>query len=268
MLVLIFVLGLIFGSFISALSYRLPLNKDFVKDRSRCPKCKNVIAWYDNIPFFSYLLLKGKCRNCHKHISLRYPLTEVITSLIFAKLFLITTECNSLNSWIAGSPVCLLNKYFSGYALPYLYFISIILITIFIIDLEKKLILDQLVFSGIAVTTLVLVFISPNVLYLNFFSAFAAALFLLFLNLITKGKGMGLGDVKFALLIGLIIGGKYTLIWMFLSFLIGAIVGLILIFFKKAEIGRKIPFAPFMVISFYLTLIIGGPILTIFFPFL
>ncbi|MDP3994359.1 MAG: A24 family peptidase, partial [bacterium] len=89
-------------------------------------------------------------------------------------------------------------------------------------------------------------------------SGFISAFFLLLLHLITKGKGMGLGDVKFAILGGLVLGWPYFVVWLFLSFIIGAVAGIVLILAKKASFGKKIPFGPYLVISFWLTMIYGN----------
>jgi leader peptidase (prepilin peptidase)/N-methyltransferase len=105
-----------------------------------------------------------------------------------------------------------------------------------------------------------LIFINPDYSYVNILLSFAGAAFLLLLHLITRGKGMGLGDVKLALLGGLVLGWPSTLIWMMLSFIIGAIVGLILILLKKAEFGKHIAFGPFLVASFFIALLFGNRI--------
>src|SRR5258708_17197299 len=84
MILLLFVLGLIIGSFLGALSYRLPRNMSISKGRSICPNCKHQIAWFDNIPLLSYVILLGKCRNCHKKISWREPAIELATGITFA----------------------------------------------------------------------------------------------------------------------------------------------------------------------------------------
>ena len=210
--------------------------------RSFCPKCKNKISWFDNIPLVSYLLLAGRCRSCQKKISLRYPLIELTTTLGFIAV-----------------------SYFN-YPV-YFYFLIPILICIFVIDLEHQFIPDGLVFLGIIVCFLFFllspvpyreVASSAYPLFANFLSGFVSAFFLLVLHLITKGKGMGLGDVKLAILGGLILGWPYFVVWLFLSFIFGAFIGIVLILLKKASFGKKIPFGPYLVVSFWLTMIYGN----------
>ena len=225
--------GLVLGSFISAYSYRVPRLVSWVRGRSFCPKCKNRISWFDNIPLVSYLVLLGRCRSCKKKISLRYPLIELTTALGFVAV-----------------------SYFN-YPV-YFYFLVPLLICIFVIDLENQFIPDGLVFFGIVLTFFYFILIDKNTIYLNLLSGFTPAFFLLFLHLVTRGKGMGLGDVKLAILGGLVLGWPYFVVWLFLSFIIGAVVGIVLIFAKKASFGKKIPFGPYLVISFWLTMICGN----------
>ena len=230
---LFLLIGLAVGSFVSAYSYRVPRSISWVRGRSFCPGCKKKISWFDNIPLISYLLLLGRCRSCRKKISPRYPLIELTTALSFVAV-----------------------SYFN-YPV-YFYFLIPILICIFVIDLEHQFIPDGLVFFGIVLTFFYFILVDKNTIYLNLLSGFISALFLLILHLITKGKGMGLGDVKFAILGGLVLGWPYFVVWLFLSFVIGAFVGVILILFKKARFGKKIPFGPYLVVSLWITIIYGN----------
>jgi len=263
--ILIIIFGLIVGSFISALTYRLPRGISITFGRSFCPHCKKKISWYDNIPLLSFLLLKGKCRNCKKLISKRYPLIEITTALIFILLFFLVNNCPSLAQ---QDIICDLPIIFAKWTLPYLLLISVSLISIFIIDFEERIIPDGLVFFNFALTLFVLILSSKESLFINIWTAFAASLFFLILHLITAGRGMGLGDVKLALFGGLFFGWPHTLIWLYLSVLIGALVGIILIFMKKAKFGKQIAFGPFLVISFFITLIWGNYLHKLFFFYL
>lgn len=249
-------LGLIFGSFISALSFRTVNGISIFKGRSFCPKCKKTISWKDNIPVFSFFFLKGRSRCCKKMISLRYPLIEFLTTLVF---FLIASVF--INSQITTNPIFVWKDLIGFATLPYLLFVSVSLIVVLVTDLEHKLILDKFVFIPLALTLFLILFFNPDYSYANFFLAFASASFLLIINFLTKGKGMGLGDVKLALLPPLILGWPYTLIWFFLSFIIGAVVGVLLLFVGKARFGKQIPFGPFLVLSFFIVLFWGEKLL-------
>lgn len=229
--------GLVFGSGISCLTWRIPKAKTIFWDRSICPKCKTKISLFDNIPLISYLILGAKCRNCKKQISARYPLIELTSMIGFLSLF-----------WV-----------FKSFPLPYLltvYALFLVTLTIFIIDLERQIIPDNLVFILFLLFILKSYFLNPNsenILWDNIFSGFVASLFLLLIHLITRGKGMGLGDVKLAIPLGFLLGAIPTYYFMFYSFLTGAIVGIILILAKKASFGQRIAFGPFMIIGFWIS---------------
>ncbi len=250
-IVLLFVFGLLVGSFLSSLTYRYPREEKVSSGRSFCPICKKTIAWHDNIPLLSYIVLKGRCRNCDDKISLRYPLIELSTALsfVFVGWFLVTG-----------------NAYYIGHfwTLPYLLFLFTVLIAIFVIDLEHKIIPDSLVYS-IFIATLVVLFITSTPLYPHLLAAFGAATFLLLLHLLTGGRGMGLGDVKFALAGGLILA-NLVIVWMFISFLLGAIVGLLLIVLGKAKFGKEIPFGPFLIIGLIVAMFFGTTIQNVLLP--
>lgn len=219
--VFILLVGLVLGSFVNVLVWRIPKGLTLL-GRSFCPNCQRKISWFDNIPLFSFVLLGGKCRNCRKKISLRYPLIELLFGILAILLYL---------------------KF--GLTLEFILYLllSIILVSIFVIDLMHQIIPDELVFAGIVMSVLF------NLSFGNLFSGFLAASFLLIIHLITKGKGMGLGDVKFAVLGGIIVGLNGVFHWLVLSFLTGAIAGCILILTKKSDLKSKIAFGPFLIIA-------------------
>jgi prepilin signal peptidase PulO-like enzyme (type II secretory pathway) len=229
--VVFFIFGLIFGSFITALSYRYPRKISNIRGRSFCDNCKKQIAWYDNIPLFSYIILGGKCRNCKSKISLRYPAIELATGIGFALI---------------------------GFQILPLILFSLLEI-IFIIDLENKMIPDLFIFLGILAS----IFNSQFTIYNTVLAGLLCATFLLLIHIATKGLGMGLGDVKFAVLGGMIVGLPLSPIWLGMAFLTGAAIGIILILGKKAGLKSKIAFGPFLVISIPITLLWGQKIINI-----
>jgi len=243
---ILILLGLVFGSFLSAITYRIPREIDFVKGRSMCPKCNKTIAWYDNIPLISYLILRGKCRNCKTKISIRYPLIEFSTVIIFVALFAAQIQGQSLQDVVL--------------AYVYSIIIALILEAIFIIDFEQQIIPDSLVFAGIVVYILHFIITGSSLLFPNLIAGFLSSILLLILHLITKGRGMGLGDVKFAVLGGLLVGINLFYIWLMLAFLTGASLGIILILGKKAGLKSQIAFGPFLIIAIPLTLLYGEKI--------
>jgi leader peptidase (prepilin peptidase)/N-methyltransferase len=239
MLAIIFILGLLFGSFAAALSYRLPRGESIAKGRSKCPQCHKEIAWFDNIPLFSYLALRGKCRHCHKKISIRYPIIELGTAVVFVLTYVLNTK----------------------YIIPYLSWpialiFAFIFVVIFIIDWEQQIIPDELVFIALGVVFVVFLLTDYDKIFLHFFAGFASSLFLLLINLLTRGRGMGLGDVKLAIVMGTILG-IYSINWMLVSFVVGGITGLTLIIAGRAKMADKIAFGPFLIAGFFVTLF-GG----------
>jgi leader peptidase (prepilin peptidase)/N-methyltransferase len=254
---LLILVGLVLGSFLSVVTWRIPRARKFVLGRSRCPKCGSVIAWYDNIPLVSYVVLAGKCRVCKKRISLRYPALEAVSALGFVAIYGILSSCGTY-------PICSWSKVLGFWgAFVFLSLILLVVIAVFVIDLENRLIPDPLVFIGLSVTFLALILGKGSSFYLSAFSAFFTALLLLLVNLFTKGKGMGLGDVKFALLGGAFFGWPMGLIWLFIAFLTGAGVAIILILLGFAKKKDKIAFGPFLAISFVITGVLGQQILNL-----
>lgn len=226
MYLIIFILGLTVGSFIAALTYRLPRNISISKGFSYCDSCKKPIFWYENIPIVSYLLLLGRCSGCGKKISARYPVIELSTGLLFVY---------SYHLYAANLVL-----------LVYVVFLIFILTTIFVIDLENQYIPDTLVFYGIAGAVIYNLSINESAFLSNLLSGFVSASFLLVLHLLTRGRGMGLGDVKFAVFGGIVVGLNNLFLWFLISFVSGAVVGIILILLKEARIKDKIPFGPFL----------------------
>ena len=211
--VFIFLLGLAVGSFLNVVICRLENKEPIIFGRSHCPKCGAVLKWFDLIPLLSFLLQRGRCRYCHKKISFQYPMVEIFTGAIFLLIF---------------------NFQFSIFNL----LIACFLIIIFVYDLKHYIIPDKVIFPAIL---LALVFNWSNIL-----SAVLASGFFLSLVLVSKGKWLGLGDVKLAALMGLILGWPNILLALFLSFLSGAIVGLGLIALGRKSIKSQIPFGPFL----------------------
>jgi prepilin signal peptidase PulO-like enzyme (type II secretory pathway) len=251
-IVFVFVLGLVIGSFIGAYTYRWPKGISIKKGRSFCPKCKSKVGWYDNIPLFSYFLLQGKCRNCAKKISLRYPIIEFSTALLLITVYYF--YCKAL---------------LGAWTLPYLLVITSALIIIFVIDLENKLIPDEVTFFILSLSSLALLLSSNDNFYHVFFNAFLTSFFFLFLNFVTKGKGMGLGDVKLVLALSLVFHDWHLLVvWIFSSFVIGAFIGVLLIMIGKANWGKQIPFGPFLILAFFITIFWGNTLSNLLLPYL
>ena len=242
-------LSLSIGSFLGAFTYRYEKGESITKGRSKCPNCKRTIRAIDNIPVISYLLLGGKCRDCGKNISPRYIAIELSTAMLLFVLGFFVKNCSGT------SPLCTLaGQGFIGYLS--IGILAFICISIFVVDFEQMVIPDVFTFFGIFVFTFPLLF-SHELFFLRLAGGFIASLFLLLLHLGTGGKGMGLGDVKFAILGGLVLGIKLVVQWFFIAFLLGGVVGVLLLLTKKSKIGKQIPFGPFLVVALFVTFILG-----------
>lgn len=246
----LFFLGLAVGSFLNVLIYRLP--KDLsIFGRSFCPHCKKKIAWHDNIPLISFILLKGKCRHCRFPISLQYPVVEFLTGSLFVLAFFFFGIKNNESR--------IMDLVTVGYYL----FIFSGLIAIFFTDLKYGIIPDKIVYSLVVLSLVYLLMIHNSLFIIHILSSIGAFLSLLFLFLVTRGRGMGFGDVKLAFLMGLFLGFPKIVVALYLAFLTGAVVSLILVLWgKKKFSGGTVPFGPFLVlgtlISFFLGDLIWG----------
>jgi len=189
-------LGLAIGSFVSVVTYRIPKNLGFVKGRSFCDKCKKELKWYENIPLFSFLYNKGTSKCCKRKISIRYPLLEIVSVIAILMLS------------------------------PFNYLLFVALLSIFVIDLENQFIPDEL-------SWLVLFLGLFNSDLTSFFAGFLFGLVFLFLHLVTKGHGMGLGDVKLAIPLGLLLGLDKGLYWIMVSFILGGLVAFFLLLLRR-----------------------------------
>lgn len=244
-----FLLGLVVGSFLNVVIYRLPRGLNFVKGRSFCPNCRKTIAWYDNLPLFSFIVLRGKCRRCHSPISLRYPVVELLTGIV--TVLILNFKFEILNQFLIFN--------FKNLIETFLYLVFVwALIAIFFIDLEHQIIPDETIFP---VITLFLVFSLINnyqLLITNYLpSAIGAFMFLFLVWAITKGRGMGFGDVKLAFLMGLSLGFPKIILAFYIAFLTGALVGVILVLARKKKFGQQIAFGPFLVLGVIVALIWG-----------
>lgn len=238
MLAFYFFIGLAVGSFLNSVIYRLEKKESIVKARSYCPYCKKTLFWFELIPLMSFILQRGRCRSCHKKISWQYPLVELATGALFALIF---------------------NYQFSiiNFQLVFWFFIVSCLIIIFVYDLKHYIIPNEIVYSGIILTFLYqLQFSIINYQFsINFqfpifnylLAGLIAGAFFLTIILISKGKWMGMGDVKLAVFMGLVLGWPDILVALFLAFLGGAFVSVILIISKKKTLKSEVPFGPFLV---------------------
>jgi leader peptidase (prepilin peptidase)/N-methyltransferase len=248
----VFVFGTIIGSFLNVCIYRLPLGRSIVRGRSACPFCEHSIRWVDNVPLISFLVLRGKCRDCARPISVRYFLVELITALSVTGLL----------------------YYFSLGPQFFIYsFFTCALIVITFIDMEYQEIPDVITIPGIFIgMVLMTVFrLDSSGAYVRSFLnsvlgvlAGGGSMFLLgyFGEKIFRKEALGGGDVKLMGMIGALLGWKLVLLTFFLSPMFGSCVGIFMkIRFKK----EVIPYGPYLSLGALVSLLYGERILQYFF---
>ena len=252
----LFAFGSMIGSFLNVLIYRTVHNENYVRGRSHCPNCQVMIAWYDNIPLVSFVLLGGKCRHCTKPISKMYPIVEAMTGALFVWWGMIGFAFFQLTS----TPLMVLQPLFW-------LLVGIGLIVVFFADIRYMEIPDEAVIgltllASLYRTLLWKLGIMPMQDYLfTLYGALGVAGFFWLLWLGTKRKGIGFGDVKFAFPFGLILGFPNVLVGLLLAFVLGAVVGVSLVLAGKTQMGARLPFGPFLVTSAVITLLFGDLIL-------
>jgi leader peptidase (prepilin peptidase)/N-methyltransferase len=242
--ILIFILGLIAGSFSNVCIYRIPRNESIIYPGSHCPKCSTTLRPKDNIPLLSYIILKGRCRNCGSRISIQYPVVEFLTGIIYIFIFLIY-----------------------GLTLQSLIYIilSSALIIIAFIDLNEQVIPDVISLPGV-VAGLVVSFFVPYISSLSSLLGIIAGggtilIIALIGTIIFKKEAMGGGDVKLTAMVGAFLGWKYVILALFLGFFLGAVAGIFLILSKIKSREDMIPFGPFIVLGSLITILCGEKIL-------
>jgi leader peptidase (prepilin peptidase)/N-methyltransferase len=244
---IVFLFGLIVGSFLNCVIYRLGEKKSFLKGRSFCPNCGHVLNWKDLIPIFSFLILRGKCRYCGKKISLQYPLVELFTGILFlATFYHLRDQLFSLQGI---------------FTLFYYWTILSSLIVIFVYDLKNYLIEEKIVYFSILVCLIFNLIFSISEIKNKILSSLFLGLFFLSIVLISKEKWMGIGDAKLGALIGIFLGWPKIIPALFFSFFVGSIFGIFLIILKKKSLKSEIPFAPFLVSGTIFSLFFGEKVI-------
>ena len=248
-LILTPILGLLVGSFLNVVIYRLPNGMSLATPASHCPKCNQPIKWYDNIPLLSYIILRGKCRNCGEKISIRYPFVELLNCILWTLCMLLFTN------FII--PTFELNWFrFIGYAIA-----CSSLICIFFCDLDKMEIPEVLQLV-ILLCGLVLLLDNPTQenIMLKVFGFIGAGLLFYLVNLlfkvIKKRDGLGFGDIELVAVAGLLLGGYKMLFALLITCVGGGIILIILSLIKKTK-DKEYPFATFLVTGILIAMFVG-----------
>lgn len=241
---IVFIIGLLMGSFYNVCIYRIPREESIAFPPSHCTSCGTKLIWMDLIPVISYIFIKGKCRYCHEKISPKYPLVELLTGFIFLVLFV-----KFQLSWT-----------FAAYTI-----LSSILIIATLIDLKYQIIPDGLVIVG-AIAGIILSISGLSGDWLNSLIGMliGGGTFLLVAILsvlILKKEGMGGGDIKLMGMIGLFAGWKLTALSILLSIYLGGIIGGCLLLFRIKKRGDHIPYGPFIAIGTFIAILYGNEII-------
>lgn len=233
------VLGAVFGSFLNVVAYRLPRSESLVRPASRCPACATPIRPYDNIPVLSWLLLRGRCRNCSEHISARYPLVEALTAAL------------CVGAVLAGGGTAKVALHVA---------LILLLVPIALIDLEHRIIPNKLTALGAVLALGLGLGLDASGEPQRLIAGAVAGGALLLAALAYPG-GMGMGDVKLAAVLGLFLG-KDVAPAMLIALIGGVLVGAIVIARKGAAEGRKtaVPFGPFLALGATVAVFAGDPL--------
>jgi leader peptidase (prepilin peptidase)/N-methyltransferase len=231
--------GLLLGSFLNVVAYRLPRGESLAVPASRCPGCDTPIRPYDNVPVLSWLLLRGRCRSCGTSIAWRYPLVELATALLLALTVVVIGPHEDV--WLGLAFVLLL-------------------VPVTVIDIDFRIIPNKLMIAGTVAAPAILALTAREDIPEHLIAAVAAGGFLL-VALLAYPSGMGMGDVKLAFVMGLFLGRDVG-VAMLVALVAGSVVGIAIVARKGAQEGRKtaIPFGPFLALGGVAGLLAGDPV--------
>lgn len=247
MYLIIFIYGLLIGSFLNVCIYRIPREESIIFPSSHCPSCETSLKVYDLVPLFSYIFQRGKCRYCMEKISLQYPIIEILNAVMYIVTYI---------------------KF--GFTLEFFFYAIIIsiLIVVTIVDLRNMIIPDILVIliliSGALYKLISYILYKSSPELLNSLGGLVLAGGLFLIIVIVSRGGMGGGDVTLIGSLGFILGIKFILLNIFLSFILGAIISIFLLVTKIKTRKDPIPFGPFIVLAFFITVFWGECIINLY----
>jgi len=237
----LFGFGLAIGSFVNCLVWRTYNNISVATGRSRCVHCGRFLAWYENIPVFSYIFLKGTCRMCHKPIPAHYPAVELLGGLIFLVVGWLNKNYAAFSEW---------------HLVRDLVFVSILAI-VFLYDLLYQIIMTKLVWFGAAVGVFFNIFIFHQDIYKLLIGLAVGGGFFLLQYIISRGRWIGGGDVRLGVMMGIWLGWPNILAALFFSYMLGLVVSIPLLIFKNKQWSSAIPFGTFLAVGTFWALYCG-----------
>jgi prepilin signal peptidase PulO-like enzyme (type II secretory pathway) len=246
----LFVFGLIVGSFLNVVVLRLPRGERLT-GRSHCARCNRELRALDLVPVLSFLWLRGRCRYCNARISFRYPLLELVTAFLFTIVGLTIGQSVATSAGV--------------FHILFACVVVSLAIAVFVVDLEYYLILDTVVVAAsiilLAMLTIMSVVFQTDSVINGVWGAGACVAFLGCIWLVSKGTWMGLGDVKFMVPFGLALGFPGALVGLFLAFILGSIAAIPLLTLGRRSLKTRVPFGTFLSVSLLITFVFGKQIL-------
>ncbi len=240
----IFVFGLIVGSFLNAVIYRLWVGQSVAAGRSYCPECKHVLAPRDLVPLISFMILRAKCRYCRKPISWQYPSVELATAIAFVLSFATV----SMGGPIVGGAILRLLLY---------WIYSAFLVIIFVYDLKHYLILDIVIIPAVIIAFIGGMLLGYPIMQM-LLAGIAAAGFFAIQFFVSRGRWIGGGDIRLGFLMGLMLSWPLVVAALMFAYVLGSIIGIGLILAGKKKLGSQVPFGTFLTIATFITLLYGN----------
>ena len=239
----LFVFGAIFGSFLNVLIYRVPRGESVVSPPSACPACGTRIRFWDNVPLLSYVILRGRCRDCGARISPRYFVVELAAALI---------------------PLLFYLRFGLGRELAVYWPLSCVLLFLTFVDLDHRILPDKVTLPGIAVGLIVAPLVGLTTFPESLIGVVAGggALYLIALagSAVFGKESMGGGDIKLAAMLGAFLGWQGVIVFLFVAFFVGAVVGVAVLAARRSEGDHTIPFGPFIALGAFVAMLWGDAI--------
>ena len=236
-------LGLMLGSFMNVCIYRLPRGLSPVRPRSGCPNCGHMLAWYENVPVVSYLVLRGRCRKCRVAISPMYPIIEAITGAVFLAAYL----------WYGPSALLIVRLAFAW-----------AMIALFVIDYQHQILPNVITIPGIVIGILSNILAGPGWIASIIGAAVGAGSLYAIAEIyyrVRHEEGLGMGDVKMLGMIGAFLGWKLVLLTLVISSFLGSIVGVFVLVSRKESLKYAMPFGTFLAVGALVASVAGDAIL-------
>ena len=236
------IIGLMVGSFLNVCIYRIPLRLSVVRPRSRCGSCERPLAWWENIPVFSYVALGGRCRSCKARISLRYPIVELVTAAVFVMVY----ERIGLTA-----------------LLPVRIAFACVLIVLFAIDLEHQLLPNIITLPALGAGLVASFVLPPGIRDAVLGALVGGGILFLIAEVyfrLRKEEGMGMGDVKMLAMIGAFLGWKLTMLTLILASVGGSLGGVLILISQRGNLKAPIPFGTFLAAGALAASLYGEPL--------